>query len=216
MPSDRDFLLIGITGGIGGGKSAVCAGFEQLGRVVLSADALAREIMDRDPPVKKKITHLLGDGAYTGEGILDRRLVASRVFSEPNVKKRLDAIVHPVVFQEIDKRIAGLKPEARRPYLIIEAALIYESGLDRSLDYIIVVQAEEETRIRRVMLRDKCTREDVVRRIAAQMSPDEKARKADFVIRNDSDTPNIVSKIQFIDTLLKQMAVGPAPPVAPV
>ncbi|RPH37451.1 dephospho-CoA kinase [bacterium] len=211
MPSDRDFFLVGVTGGIGSGKSAVCAGFERLGRTVLSADGLAREIMDRDPSVKKKVQQLIGQAAYTLEGVLDRKLVAARAFGDHSIRKRLDAIVHPAVFQEIDSRISQLPREQRLPYVIIEAALVYESGMDKKLDYVIVVQAEEETRIRRVMERDGCTREEVLRRIAAQMPADLKAKKADFVIRNEADKSPIASKVQFIDHLLSQMLNAGSP-----
>ena len=205
MPSDRVFFLVGVTGGIGSGKSAVCAGFEHLGRTVLSADALAREIMDRDASVKNKVLRLFGEAAYTPEGILDRKFVAERAFGDPSARKRLDAIVHPVVFREIDSRISQLSHEQRLPYIIIEAALIYESGLDKQLDYVIVVEAEQETRIRRVMERDHCSREEVLRRMAAQLAADTKVKLADFVIRNDSGNQRIHSKVQFLDHLLRQM-----------
>lgn len=206
MPSDRDFFLVGVTGGIGSGKSAVCAGFQQLGRTVLSADGIAREIMDREVPIKKKVQQLLGAAAYTSEGKLNRKFVADRVFTDSSSKKKLDAIVHPAVFREIENQVSSLPPERRNPYVIVEAALIYESGLDKDLDYVIVVEAGEETRIRRVMQRDTCSREEVLRRIAAQMAPDEKSKRADFVIRNDSSPDQLPPKIRFIDHLLTQMA----------
>jgi len=167
--------------------------------------------MDRDPSVKKKVQQLIGQAAYTLEGVLDRKLVAARAFGDHSIRKRLDAIVHPAVFQEIDSRISQLPREQRLPYVIIEAALVYESGMDKKLDYVIVVQAEEETRIRRVMERDGCTREEVLRRIAAQMPADLKAKKADFVIRNEADKSPIASKVQFIDHLLSQMLNAGSP-----
>jgi len=205
MPNDREVFLVGVTGGIGSGKSMVCTSFEQLGRTVLSADLLAREVMDRDGAVKSRLLRLFGEKAYTPDGVLDRKFVAARAFSEPGVKKRLDAIVHPAVFREIDRRIVQLPAEKRLPYVLIEAALIYESGLDKELDYVIVVEAEEETRIRRVMERDGCSREDVLRRIAAQMPADTKVNRADFVIRNESDSRQIIPKVRFIDHLLRQI-----------
>ena len=205
MRNDRDFFLVGVTGGIGSGKSVVCAGFAQLGRTILSADSLAREIIDRNASVREKVQRLFGKAAYTPEGTLDRKLVAARVFTDPAAKKRMDAIVHPAVFREIDNRVAQIPPNDRLPYIIIEAALIYESSLDRRLDYIIVVQADQETRIRRVMERDHCTREEVLRRIAAQMPADAKVKQADFVIRNESGIAQILSKARFLDHLLIQM-----------
>ncbi len=211
MPNDREFFLVGVTGGIGSGKSMVCAGFEQLGRTVLSADQLAREVMDRDSAVKGRVLRLFGEKAYTPEGILDRKFVAARAFGDPGSKKKLDAIVHPAVFRELDRLIVQLPTEKCHPYLLIEAALIYESGLDEQLDYVIVVQAEEETRIRRVMERDGCGREDVLRRIAAQMPADTKVKRADFVIRNESDGRQIISKVRFLDQLLRKMLEAGTP-----
>ncbi len=205
MPSDRDYFLVGVTGGIGSGKSAVCAGFEKLGRTVLSADGLAREIMDRDPLTKQAVQRLLGSEAYTREGPLDRKFVASRVFGNALLRKQLDAIVHPAVFREIDHRISRLSPQQLHPYVIIEAALIYESGLDKQLDYVIVVHAEKEIRIRRVMNRDRCTREDVLHRMAAQMPDDDKKKRADFAIQNANDGAQLIDKVRFIDRLLKQI-----------
>lgn len=209
MPSDRDYLLVGVTGGIGSGKSIVCAGLEELGRTVLSADRLAREIMDRNETVKTRVRQLFGAAAYTSDGILDRKFVAARVFGDPSARKKLDAIVHPVVFKEIEKQISQLTPERLRPYVVVEAALIFESGLDRQLDYVIVVQASDEARIRRVMERDGCPREEVLRRIAAQLSQEEKVKRADFVIQNNSGAETLEPKIRFIDGLLSRMRKTP-------
>src|SRR5512133_2790370 len=143
MPSDRDFFLVGVTGGIGSGKSVVCRAFEQLGRTVLWADELAREITDRDVAIKKKVQQVFGPSSYTPEGILDRKVVAARAFSDPSAKMRLDALVHPAVFREVEARVSQIPPKQRHPYVIVEAALIYESKMDKQLDYVIVVQAEE-------------------------------------------------------------------------
>jgi len=205
MPSKRDFSLVGVTGGIGSGKSVVCRAFEELGREVLWADDLAREITNHDTTVIKRVRQVFGPSSYTPEGLLDRKVVAARAFSDPAAMKRLDAIVHPVVFKAITTRVSQLPPERQHPYVIVEAALIYESGMDEQLEYVIVVHAEEETRINRVMRRDNCTREEVLRRIASQMTQDEKVKRADFVIRNDSDTTPVLPRVQFIDVLLRQM-----------
>jgi dephospho-CoA kinase len=202
MPNKRGFFLGGVTGGIGSGKSAVCSSFARLGRAVLSADGLARDIMDRDAEVKEQVERLLGKAAYVPEGILDRKFVAARVFTDPVAKDHLDAIVHPAVFREIDKQVSRLSPHEREPYVVIEAALIYESRMEKRLDYVIVVQADEETRIRRVMQREHCTREEVLRRIEAQMPADAKVKRADFVIRNDAGQEQLPSKVRFVDLLL--------------
>lgn len=212
MPNERDYLLVGVTGGIGSGKSVVCSFFERLGRTVISADLLAREIMDRDPAVKKGVKGVLGEAAYASDGLLDRRFVAEQAFGNPGLRKQLNEAVHPAVFREIEHRIGMLPRVQRCPYVIIEAALIYESRLDKRLDYVIVVQAEEEKRIRRVIERDHCSREEVLRRMAAQLSADLTARRADFLIHNNGQPDALLPQIQFLDRLLTIMRTpGDAP-----
>ncbi len=208
MPSKRDYLLVGVTGGIGSGKSLVCSLFERLGRPVLRADIIAQEISDADPVVRRRVAELLGPPAYPGGGTMDRKFVASRVFANHALLKKLNAIVHPPVIDVITRAAEGLPAAQRHPYVIVEAALIYESGMDDLLDRVIVVDAEEETRIRRVMERDGITRDAVLLRIAAQLPAAKKVARADFVIRNDSDAAAMDGKVRFLDTILKAMAPG--------
>lgn len=208
MPSDRDFLLVGITGMIGSGKSFVCSRFESLGRVALHADAIAQELSDADSGIRMKVISLLGDAAYRSDGLMDRRYVAERVFSNAPLLRKLNAIIHPVVIEEILRRAASLPALHRQPYVLVEAALIYESGLDKTLDRVIVMDADEETCIRRVMERDGADRESVVRRIAAQMPAARKRARADFVIRNEENAVTLDEKVRFVDRVLASMAQG--------
>jgi dephospho-CoA kinase len=203
----RDFLLVGVTGGIGSGKSLVCGVFERLERTVVSADALAREITDTDPAVKAEVRALLGNDVYRTDGSLDRKLAATRVFADPLLVRKLNRIVHPRVFEALERRLAALPADRRRPYVVVEAALIYESGLDRTLDRVIVVDAPEEERIRRVAARDGVTEQDVRLRMAAQLAPAKKASKADFVIVNDRNAISLDDKVRFIDGLLRSLGV---------
>jgi dephospho-CoA kinase len=196
-----------VTGGIGSGKSLVCGVFERLGRVVLSADAIAHRITDTDPAVASEIRALLGDDVYRQDGTLDRKLAAARVFGNLLQVRRLNRIVHPRVFDAIEAEVNALPPERRRPYVIVEAALIYESGLDRSLDRIIVVDAPEVDRIHRVMTRDGGSEEDVRQRMAAQLPAAKKAGKADFVIYNDRNAVSIETKVRFLDGVLRSLGV---------
>lgn len=206
MPNSRSFLLVGITGGIGSGKSLVCSRFEQLGRVALRADAIAQEIANSNIRVRKQVIDLLGPAAYLNGGPMDRKYVADHVFSDASLLRKLNAVLHPLVIAEVETRAAALPPERRRPYVLVEAALIYESGMDEMLDKVIVVDAEEETRIQRVLERDGVTREDVVRRIAAQMPAAKKAALADFVIRNQENNVSLDEKVRFVDRILASMS----------
>lgn len=208
MPNKRDFLLVGVTGGIGSGKSLVCSLFERLGRTVLKADAFAQKITDADPDVRREILDLLGHAAYPDDGPMDRKYVAGRVFSDHSLLRALNSIVHTRVIAEIEREVAGLPPARRRPYLLVEAALIYESGMDEMLDQVIVVDAAEETRINRVMARDGVDRDAVLLRIAAQLPAVRKVALADFVIANEKNSVSLNEKVRFIDTLLS--AIAPA------
>jgi dephospho-CoA kinase len=203
MRSDSGFLRVGVTGGIGSGKSEVCALFAGLGREVISADIIANEITETDDDVRRQLRTVFGEGVYAGDGRLNRAWLARVVFGDARRRKQLNGIVHPVVFRRLEARISSLSPQRAAPYIIIEAALIYESGLDRTLDCVIVVDADEQTRITRVMQRDGCTRDDVLRRIAAQMPAPRKVARADFVIRNERNATDLDCKVRFLDTVLR-------------
>jgi dephospho-CoA kinase len=202
MPSERDFLLVGVTGGIGSGKSLVCSLFERLGRTVFRADVIAQEITDGNQGVRKEVTRLLGREAYLEQGPLDRKFVAGRVFADHALLRKLNAIVHPPVTARVQELADALPSERRRPYVLVEAALVYESGMDQMLDKVIVVDAAEETRISRVMKRDGVDRDAVLLRMTSQLPAEVKAGHADFVIRNDENSTSLEEKVRFIDTLL--------------
>jgi dephospho-CoA kinase len=206
MPSKRDHLLVGVTGGIGSGKSLVCSLFEQLGRTVLKADTIAQEIGDTNAEVRREVMKLLGPAAYGADGSLQRKFVADKVFVDHALLRKLNGIVHPRVIAEIEKRVATLPQGQRRPYVLVEAALIFESGMDDRLDQVIVVDADEETRLRRVTERDKVERDAVLLRMAAQLPAARKVALADFVIRNEENRIALEEKVRFLDTLLSTMA----------
>lgn len=175
-------LKVGITGGIGSGKTTVCKIFETLGIPVYYADERAKWLMVNDSGLKQSIRQLLGEEAYDKEGRLDRGFIAGVVFQSPELLERLNALVHPAVALDLEK---WQNQQTGAPYTLKEAALIYESGSNRLLDKIIVVTAPLEMRIRRVMERDGVSWESVEARISRQMPEAEKVRMADFVIYND-------------------------------
>ncbi len=206
MPSnDQRFLRGGLTGGSGSGKSAVAAIFRDLGRVTLSADDIARSIMTSDPGVRADLVSLLGPETYGPDGSLNRGYVASLIFSKPGLKRKVDAIVHPPVITSIGVQISSLPPSRRAPYVIVEAALIFESGLDSEHDRVVVVDAPEEVRIARIIGRDKLSREDVLRRIGAQLPAAEKVELADLVIHNTGSLEDLRTRVVFVDSLLRRM-----------
>jgi len=173
-------LKVGITGGIGSGKTMVCRVFETLGIPVLYADAIARRLMEEDAGLVRGITALLGPEAYA-DGKLNRSFVASRVFTDAALLQQLNALTHPAVIAYGKQWIA----QQRTPYAIKEAALFFESGSDKDMDIMVGVTAPLELRIARTMQRDGITRAAVLARMSRQMDEAEKMKRCDFVIVND-------------------------------
>jgi dephospho-CoA kinase len=197
----RKFLRIGLTGGIGSGKSLVAAIFRSLGAPVLSADEIARNLTNSDPIIKERIREEFGSEVFRGDGSLNRKAMADIVFLNKEKREKLNAIVHPAVIKKIDEEIRKLEGNGDTPFVIHEAALIYEAGVDKKLDYVIVVDANEDKRIRRVMDRDGISKKDVQRRIDAQIPAEMKRKMADFVLENDGDRKSLEQRARFLHNL---------------
>lgn len=196
---------IGVTGGIGSGKSEVCRIFERLGIPVLYADDIAKELSNSDPRIKEALRHLLGDKTFTSDGMLDRAFIASRIFTNKSLQKKINAIVHPRVEEVIAQKIAELE-ETGKPIAIVEAALIYEAGLDKILDAVIVIDADKESKIARVMKRDGISRESVLSRMKSQMNPSSKLNKADYSILNNGTKMELEQKVLFLNSIFQNLA----------
>jgi dephospho-CoA kinase len=206
MQNDRGYLRVGVTGGIGAGKSEVCALFAARGRVVLSADRVARDMMESDPEIMNGVRRLFGAEAYHPDGALNRELVAQAVFSDPRQRKHLDALVHLPVISAIVRAMDALPAAQRAPYTVVEAALLYESGMHRSLDAVIVVHASEAVRMARLLGREGSTRAEILKRFRAQLPAGEKRERGDFVIVNEGSPASLREKVVFFDMLLARMA----------
>ena len=173
-------LKVGITGGIGSGKSTVAHIFETLGIPVYYADDAAKKLMNEDEGLKQQVQQLFGDAAYTN-GQLNRPFVAAQVFNNPEKLAMLNAIVHPATIADAEKWMR----QQSAPYCIKEAALIFESGAQENLDVVIGVFAPKAIRIKRVMDRDGITREEVLARMNKQINETIKMRLCNYVITND-------------------------------
>lgn len=193
-------MRLGITGGIGSGKSLVCALFAQLGVPVLSADLIAKKIIGCDEEVQREVLHLLGEEAFDRDGSLNREHIASMIFSNRSLQKKLNAIVHPRVEKELDRQLAEFEKNGVK-VAIVEAALIYEAGYDRRLDAVIVVDADQRERVRRVVERDKSSPSEVRKRMRSQWSVARKLLKADYVIRNDGSREDLERNVRFLHNL---------------
>lgn len=181
-------ITVGITGGIGTGKSTVAQILRERGWPVYASDETAAAIMENDTDVHSELVELFGPVAMR-DGKPDRRAIAALVFGDDLEARRrlvaLNAIVHPRVREEHRARMAEHRARGTS-VMAIESALLFDAGLDREVDIVIVVDADDEVRIRRVMERNKLTREQVLARIAAQMPMAEQRSRANFVIRNDA------------------------------
>ncbi len=204
MSVKQRLITIGVTGGIGSGKTEVCRIFETLGVPMLSADTIAKEISNYDPRVRQLLVELLGTQAYTSDGVLDRAYVASRFFSNKNIQRKVNAIIHPRVEEEIKRRFSTMEREGTR-IGIVEAALIYEAGLDRLLDAVVVVDASEEIKIDRIVKRDGSSRTSVLDRMKAQMDPSAKLKRADYIIHNEGTIEELEQKIRFLYSIFQNL-----------
>jgi len=173
-------LKIGLTGSIGSGKSTIASLFRVLGIPVYIADIEAKKFLE-DPDVIMRITALTGNDVLTPEGEIDRRVLASKVFGDPEKLQELNSIIHPRVRKHFTH---WAEMHQYSPYIVQESAIIFESGFYTMFDLIIVVSAPEEERINRVILRDGFKREEVISRIENQWPEYLKIEKADFEIKN--------------------------------
>jgi len=176
----KKMIRVGLTGGIGSGKSTVAAIFKTLGIPVFDADAVAKRIMEKDPILKASIKKAFGEQSYIDDK-LNRKYIADIVFKDKYQLEVLNNLTHPATIKAADEWVE----QQNTPYCIKEAALLFEAGTAGNLDYIIGVKAPEALRIKRVMQRDNITRQDVLNRMGKQIDQDIKMKLSDFVITND-------------------------------
>ena len=192
---------VGITGGIGTGKSVACAVFAVLGIPVYDADSRAKWLTEHDPRIRKELTDWLGEEAFAG-GTYNRAYIASTVFKDEAKTARLNAIIHPRVGTDFEDWIS----RQQAPYVLKEAALLYEAGSYKELDSMIVVAAPLEVRINRVLKRDpQRNREQVLQIIRRQWPDEQKQSMADHILYNDESSLLIAQILLLHESFLKRL-----------
>ena len=195
-------ITIGITGGIGSGKSYICKVFSQMGIPIYDCDNRAKSLYDKDLGLKREMINLLGKRIYdTPTGTIDKRYLSEIIFSDKEMLKRVNALVHPAVQQDIDywKREQEAKGYA---IVVLESAiLLNSSNLMQRIDKCLVVSAPLSTRLKRATERDLCEPEIIQKRINAQLNDSEMCKKADYIIYNDGITHILPQISKFIQTL---------------
>ena len=171
--------IVGLTGGIGSGKTTVAQVFKTFGVPVYNADEEAKALMQNSEVIKQELTHLLGENCYKA-GQLNRAFIASKVFSDSMLLEKINAIVHPQVAIHFEQWCS----EQHAPYIIKEVAILFETKSQHLFDFIITVTAPLETRIKRVMERDQKTKEEVLAIIKNQLPDSEKINQSNFVVNN--------------------------------
>ncbi len=197
-------IKIGITGGIGSGKSIFCKIAESKGYPVIVADDVAKKLLGENEEIKKQIVEAFGSEAYINDEP-NKKFLADNVFSKPDKLVQINSIIHPKTLQIIE--------ELMNEYLktnnlvFVESAIIVEIGIEEMFDYIVLITSEDQKRIERVQKRSSLTSEEIQKRIDSQLKDESKKQFADFTIDNNSTEEKFIEKCEFIITLLKTLTI---------
>jgi dephospho-CoA kinase len=194
-------LLVGLTGGLGSGKSTVARMLQHRGAEVFDADQLARLAVIPGSPGYEKVVRHFGSSVVGPTGDIDREALATRVFGDTEARRALESIVHPEVFRLLAEQIEAYRSTDR--VVVFDAPLIVETGFDKAVDFLVVVAASEEIQVARVAGERAMTAEEARARMAAQASTEEKERSADYILTNDGTTQDLERQV---DDLWKKLA----------
>ena len=194
-------LAIGVTGNIGSGKTTVCKIFEGLGLDIYYADAMAKRLYQTDSELKVGILNLFGDASYDSDGELVRQVLSDAIYRDPKLREALNELVHPRVFADF-KEWCDQKRAMGKPYVIKEAAILFESGADKTVDLVIGVVAPLPLRLARVMGRDGGNEEAVMLRVQSQTPQEQWMDRCDYIINNDGQLPLEAQALTIHEALL--------------
>ena len=191
-------LKVGLTGGIGSGKSTASRYFESLGAFVLDADEEAKKLITSNETVQHELISEFGTDIIDGTGRVDKNKLSRVAFQDEDHQQRLNSVVHPYIFNLIDKEFNRVFNDKKHGVFIVDAALIYETGFDAHLDYVIVVTAHLKNRMERALGRKTLSREEILKRVGFQWPEEEKVNMADFVVHNDGTETELQKNIESL------------------
>ncbi len=188
-------ILFGVTGGIGSGKSVVCGFLKKKGVPILEADPLAKKLTNTLPEIRTALMAEFGQDIYAPHGDLNKETLRHLVFTNSATRQRVNQIIHPHVFDWIHKEAERLDHEEHVKLVGVEAALVYESGMEKMLDVVVVVDAPVDKRVRWIQQRNQLSEEEIRKRLQAQMPAAEKRKRADYVVVNDGTLKDLERKV---------------------
>ncbi|MGE5363188.1 MAG: dephospho-CoA kinase [Bacteroidota bacterium] len=196
-------LKIGVTGGIGSGKSLFCAYFAEKGYPVISADLEAKRVLENDPEVKRQIVSAFGKGAFRNDGSPDTAYIAGKVFASRENIELINSIIHPAVIRSIKKTMRELLKD--NDVVFVEAALLYEARMKKMFNYVVLVTADEDIRVKRAAENLGVNEQAIRKRMTGQLPEDKKKDWADFTFVNNSTCDELKNKAEFFFNLLKKI-----------
>ena len=202
-PSKSGYLKIGLTGGIGSGKTTVARRFAELGAFVYHADEISRQALEPGEQCYRQVLDTFGESILSLDGRIDRKALAKIVFSDEPKRRQLNEIIHPFVIEQLFSRANDELSGRENAIAIFDIPLLFESGLDAQMDRTIVVSCEESERVRRIVERDQTSPEQALQRIRAQMPEEEKLRRADYVLDNNGSFDDLIRQVDALYELLK-------------
>jgi len=191
-------LKVGLTGGIGSGKSTASRYFESLGAFVLDADEEAKKLITSNETVQHELISEFGTDIIDGTGRMNKNKLSRVAFQDEDHQQRLNSVVHPYIFNLIDKEFNRVFNDKKHGVFIVDAALIYETGFDAHLDYVIVVTAHLKNRMERALGRETLSREEILKRVDFQWPEEQKVNMADFVVHNDGAEAELQKNIESL------------------
>ena len=200
-------LIVGLTGGVASGKTAVSEVLEEEGAYIIDADQIARELVQPHEPAWNELVRTFGKEILQGNGSIDRKKLSEMVFVNPDQRKLLNEILHPLITEEMDRRTREIGQKNPEAIVVIDAPLLIEVGYHRRVDKLVVVTSTQTEQIERLKVRDGINSEEALRILSSQMPVEEKVKLADFVIRNEGSLTEVRERAKEVFRELKKIAL---------